>query len=405
MPVQNSRKTKPKRPLGTGSKKPAKVMLLIETSREYARGLLEGIAAWNHEHGPWSFNFQPLGLTQLPPDWLSQWDGDGILVRIDNKKMEKAVLATGLPAIDLRGALAHPEIHMIGVDNYKIAELAFRHLQEAGFRHFAFCGQPRRLNRFDDERCDFFSQFVKKAGSICSIFPADNIPQRGNRLENERIAISRWLQTLPIPTGLMACKDDRGLQVIDAARHIGRRIPDELAIISVDNDPYFCNMASPTMTSINTNSKQIGYYAAEMLSKMMKGGSVPKFILLPPGGVIKRMSTDALAIDDKEDAEILRLLRQQALGGLTVEQLIKQLDTSRSTIERVVKKYLNRTPKAEMLRIQIEHSKNLLRQTSISIPIVAAQSGFRSTTYFVAAFSKYVGISPIRFRKQKTPEV
>ena len=379
-----------------------KVVLLIESSREYARGLLRGIAAWNHKHGPWSFLFRPLGLTQLPTDWLARSDCDGILVRIDNKEMEKAVLRAGLPAIDLRGALANPEIHFIGVDNRKIADIGFHHLREAGFENYAFCGNPRHLNRFDDERCDYFQQFVKEADFPCFVFPADKVPKRGNRMENELHRIAEWLETLPIPTGLMACKDDRGIQVIDAARHIGRRVPDELAIISVDNDPYFCDMATPPMTSIATDSERIGYEAAAMLDRMMKGDkTVPKFTLIPPGEVIKRNSTDVLAIANHEDAQILQFLREKALAGLTVNEVINKFDISRSTLERLTKKYFKRTPKTEMLRIQIDHAKNLLKRTSLSVPIVALQSGFKSHRYFVFVFNQIVGMTPAHYRKQQ----
>jgi len=181
-------------------KKLPKVMLLIETSSAYARGLLEGIAEWNLEHGPWLFHFRPFGLTQLPSSWLRCWSGDGILVRIDNKAMEKAVLETGIPAIDLRGAIENPEIHFIGVDNYKIAKTAFEHLREAGFWNYAFCGFAPGLNRFDDERCDYFRKFAEEAGYECSVFPAQRVPKRGNQLENEHKAITQWLTTLPIPT-------------------------------------------------------------------------------------------------------------------------------------------------------------------------------------------------------------
>jgi LacI family transcriptional regulator len=377
-----------------------KVMLLIETSGAYARGLLEGIAEWNHEHGPWLFHFRPFGLTQLPPHSLRQWNGDGILVRIDNKAMEKAVLETGIPAIDLRGAVENPEIHFIGVDNYKIAEIAFGHLREAGFWNYAFCGYAPGLNRFDDERCAYFKKFVEEAGYECSVFPAKRIPTKGNRFENEHKAIAQWLETLPIPTGLMTCRDDRGLQILDAAMTIGRKVPEELAVVSVNNDPYFCNLSSPTMTSIDTNSKKIGYKAASMLSQMMAGKrNVPKFTLVSPGGIVKRTSTDALAIANREEAEILQFLKQQAIAGIRVKEITNSFDISRSTIERLVKKYFNRTPKEEMLRVQIEHAKSLLKRTTIPISAVASQSGFQSMTYFIATFKKVVGLSPAQFRK------
>lgn len=377
-----------------------KVALLIETSREYARGLLRGIAAWNHEHGPWTFQFQPLGLTQLPSDCLNSWNGDGLLVRIDHKEMEDAVLSCGKPAIDLRGALARPEIPFIGVDNRRIAEKGFLHLRETGVENFAFCGTVRNVNRFDDERRDFFRKFVEDAGYPCFDFPAEKISRRGNRIENELAAIAKWIQTLPVPTGLMACKDDQGIQVIDAARLVGRRIPDELAVLSVDNDPYFCDLSSPPMSSMETHSERIGYRAADMLQRLMNGQkNLPRFTLCPPGDVVKRRSSDVLAIQNRDDAKILRFLREQAIAGLSVNEVIENFDISRSTIERLVKKYFNRTPKEEMLRIQIEEAGNLLRRTDLSLARIAVQSGFRSVSYFIATFSRISGISPLKYRK------
>ena len=376
-------------------------MLLIETSREYARGLLEGIAKWNHEHGPWSFHFQPLGLTQLPPNWLRHWNGDGILVRVDNKAMEKAVLETGIPAIDLRGAIENPVIPLIGVDNQKIVEIAFNHLREAGFRNYAFCGYALGLNRFDDMRHLCFKQVVEDAGYKCFVFPAHNIPKRGNRLENDRIAIAKWLAMLPIPTGLMACQDERGLQVLDAAIYIGRKVPEELAVISVNNDPYVCNLSSPPMTSIDTNSKEIGYTAASVLDKMMAGNrNIPQFTFVAPGDIIKRTSTDILAFASQEESRILQFLKRHAIAGGTIKEITNSFDISRSTIERLVKKYFNRTPKEEMLRIQLDHAKSLLKRTTIPISVVASQSGFRSTAYFITTFKRTVGLSPSQYRKR-----
>ena len=104
------------------------VALLIETSREYARGLLRGVARYHQEHGPWSIFFEPHGLDDPPPTWLKTWQGDGILVRIDNRRMADAILKTGIPAVDVRGAFQDLGLPFIGVDNRPVAKLAFEHL-------------------------------------------------------------------------------------------------------------------------------------------------------------------------------------------------------------------------------------------------------------------------------------
>src|SRR5262249_6382303 len=119
------------------------VAVLIETSRAYGRGLLEGVARYVRTQGPWSIYFVPQGLGEPPPTWLRNWQGDGILARIDNRSMARAILATGLPAVDLRGRLANLGLPRVGVDNRAVTRLAFQHLQERGFHHYAFCGLAR----------------------------------------------------------------------------------------------------------------------------------------------------------------------------------------------------------------------------------------------------------------------
>ncbi|MDO5553165.1 MAG: XylR family transcriptional regulator [Planctomycetia bacterium] len=376
-----------------------KVALLIETSREYARGLLRGIALWNQKHGAFACEFQPYGLSELPTNWLKNWNGDGVLVRIDNKEMEEVVLASGLPAIDLRSSQPNPRVLVMGVDNVAIAHMAFEHLHDAGFVHYAFCGTRRHINVYDDQRREYFRELVEEAGLTCDDFPAERVSQRGKVRDNELHAIAKWLKTLPIPTAVMACKDDRGIQVLEAARLIGRKIPDELAILSVDNDPFFCNLADPSLTSIDTNSDHIGYEAAAQLYRMMQGETCHhRTILFPPREVVKRRSTDVLAISNRKEAEILGYLREMALAGLTVRDVAEHFDISISHLERLSKKYFNRTPKEEMFRVQIEEAKKLLKRTRLSLNHVAVQSGFRSVSYFMTTFKRVTGYSAMGWR-------
>ena len=106
---------------GTSMAKIPHIALLIETSREYGRGLLRGVARYHHERGPWSIYFEPHGLNDRPPSWLKNWRGDGILARIDDQRMADVILATALPAVDVRGPENLP-IPFVGLDNRPIRE-------------------------------------------------------------------------------------------------------------------------------------------------------------------------------------------------------------------------------------------------------------------------------------------
>src|SRR5688572_25591125 len=147
------------------------VALLIETSGSYGRGLLRGVARYNRERGRWSTYFQPHGLGAPPPPWLASWHGDGILARIDHKRLAKMLRATEVPVVNLRWAEFELPFPYVGLDNTKIAQLAAAHLMERGLRHFGFCGKCRGIHPGLDERGGEFRKIIEQAGFVCHEFP------------------------------------------------------------------------------------------------------------------------------------------------------------------------------------------------------------------------------------------
>lgn len=374
------------------------VALLVETSREYGRGLLQGIAHYVGERGPWSIYFRPMGLGEPPPPWLKQWRGDGILARIDNRKTANAVLETGLPTVDLRRALPELGLPHVGVANQAIVQLAAEHLLDRGFRHFGFCGTTRDL--FQRLRCRYFQEFVGRAGSSCRAFIAGRGAHRAEAWEQEQRQIAAWVAALPKPSGVMAGNDEGGLQVLDGCRRAGVAVPDEVAVVGVDNDEYLCRLADPPLTSVDVNPMQIGYQAAALLARMMAGQTAPKDpIEIEPRGIVTRRSTDVLAIDDHQVAAAVQFIREQACNSIGVNQVANRLAVSRSTLERRFKKLLGRTPKAEILRVQLNQAKTLLGRTNLPVASVAHKSGFNSLKYFSETFQRKLGMAPGVYRK------
>jgi LacI family transcriptional regulator len=375
------------------------VAVLIETSRAYGRGLLEGVARYIREHGPWSVYFKPQGLGEPPPAWLKHWQGDGILARIDDLRLARAVVATKLPAIDLRGRLPDLGLPRVGVDNAGITRLAFQHLRERGYRHFGFCGLRRGEHRHLDERCDDFVRLVEQAGLTCSVFPPAR--QRGSPpWEQQQQQMAHWLGELPRPVGIMACNDDRGLQLLDACRRARVAVPEQVAVISVDNDTILCNLATPPLTSIDVNPQRVGYEAAGLLDRLMRGTKPPRDgLFFDLGRVVPRQSTDVLALEDAELVKAMQFIRAHACEGILVDDVLGEVCLSRSVLERRFKKALGRTPKAEILSVQIELAKELLTETDLSLDQVAHKSGFQSAKYFSDIFHAKAGIRPAAFRQ------
>ena len=381
--------------------KPPRVAVLIETSREYGRGLLRGVARYICENGPWSVYFQPLGLESLPPPGLPNWRGDGILSRVNSRKAAEAVLDTGLPTIELRGALADLGLPFVGVDNRAVAKAGAKHLLERGLRHFAFCGAPHRENRFLDQRCDFFKHFIEEAGYRCNVFPAKRLRGRVSAWEAEQNRIAGWLSALPRPCGLMTCHDDRGRHVLDAALRCDLKVPDEVAVVSVDNDEHLCALSNPPLSSIDVNPVRIGYEAAKLLDRLMNGKRPSsEFVEIEPRGLIVRQSSDMIAVSDATVSAAARFIREHACEGLSVDQVLRHLDISRSTLEKRFKNLLGRTPKAVILHVQLERAKQLLRETRVALSAVAERSGFGSVQYFIDVFGRKVGLTPGTYREQ-----
>ncbi len=276
-----------------------RVAVLIETSRGYGRGLIRGIIQYCREHEGWEVFFKPQGLDELPPPWLKGWKGDGILARIAHRKMAEVILDTGLPAVDLRGALFDLGIPYVGPDNQRVAQVAITHLKERGLRHFAFCGLRRGENAHNDARCDYFVRLVEAAGFSCQVYQSFSLLRGSGAWDEGQSKLAEWVKSLPKPVGIMACSDDFGFEVLNACRLTGVCVPEQAAVIGVDNDEYLCTLSTPPMSSIDIDPQKIGYEAASLLDRIMTGKSARRRSrLIPPRSVITRQSTDVLATDD-----------------------------------------------------------------------------------------------------------
>jgi LacI family transcriptional regulator len=379
---------------------PLHVALLIETSLAYGRGLLRGVARYIHEHGPWSVYFRPQGLDAPSPRWLTRWRGDGILARINDRKMARAVLRTGLPAVDLRAAVPGLKLPGIGPDNRLIAQLVWRHFCDAGFEHFAFCGAPRGQNWFLDIRHDQFHQLVEQSGRECHAYQPRPSERGGAAWEQEQERLARWLRKMPKPIGIMACDDDHGLDVLDACLRAGLSVPDQVAVVGVNNDESLCNLSNPPLSSVDVNHERIGYEAAALLDRMMAGAEPPKEVReFPPRGLAVRQSSDVIGVDDEQVAAALRYIRAHAGEMIGVSHVANAVDVSRSKLERRFVKLLGRTPKQELLRVQLGRARELLTHTMLTIPTVARKAGFQSAGYFHDVFRRRVGCTPGDYRR------
>jgi LacI family transcriptional regulator len=373
------------------------VALLIETSNAYARGLLRGIRAYIREHRSWSIYVGEQRRGESAPMWLKKWHGDGIIARIESAAIADAVVASGLPAVDVSAARYVPELLYVETDDAAIARLAAEHLQQRGFRHYGYCGDPRF--NWSNWRQEHFQRQIAEAGFDCSVYRSSPRRRGIASWEQERGDIALWIRALPKPVGVMACYDIRGREVLDVCRQLGASVPDEVAVIGVDNDELLCDLADPPLSSVIPDTHRTGYEAARLLDLLMAGQSeLPRAHLIKPLGIVTRDSTDVLATDDSDLSAAVRFIRAHATHGIKVEDVLRAIPLSRRVLESRFQKLLGRTPHEEITRVQVERVKELLSETDLSLSAIAHRAGYRHVEYMSVAFKRETGQPPSTYR-------
>lgn len=386
-----------------------RVALLIETSRGYGRQFLRGVIRYGRLHGPWGFYITPGDLEQVLPR-MRRWGGTGIIARVETPQVARAILASKLPAVlvglSSQRVWRNPalrEFSRVYSDSVEAGRLAAEHLLERGFRHFAYVGLPGYV--WSQKREEGFCQRVRAAGLESHVYPlAADIRER-KPWEQEHRRLIRWLAELPRPIGLMACNDDRGRQVLEACRTAGIQVPEEIAVVGVDNDELFCELSDPPLSSVALNAEAAGYRAAAILHRLMSGERVPpQDIVAEALYVVTRRSSDVVATEDADLAAALKFLHDHAGEPITVDDVVAAVHLSRRTLELRFRHQLGRTIHEELERLRLQRAERLLLESDFPVPYVAEASGYRSENYFARVFRKKWGMTPHRFRREKRGE-
>lgn len=379
------------------------VALIVETSSTYGRDLLSGIVRFMRVHDEWSVFLEQRDLWKQPPTWLNDWHGDGIISRATTPKLLDAVATTGVPLVEVTDRRGDVDLPHVRSDDADIGRVGAEHLIERGFERFGFCGF--RGEAWSQRRETAFAETVQKSDQVkCERYNSTWHGRAARSWEDEQQAIVEWLESMTPPFAVMACNDIRGQHVIDACSKLDLVVPEQVAVIGVDNDELLCRVCSPPLSSVIPNAETVGFRAAEMLSRFMNGESPDdRFQLIEPIGVATRQSTDVVAIEDREVASALHYIRAHACRGLTVDEVVANCSVSRSTLERQVRKYLDRTPQEEIRHVQVNRVKELLLTTDLSAEKIAGFCGFEHPEYLHVVFKRVTGITPGEFRRVSQP--
>jgi LacI family transcriptional regulator len=379
-----------------------KIALLVETSRGFGREMLRGIARYAQLHGPWSFHITAGDFAQSVPK-MKQWGGHGIIARIPNERVARAILAANLPtiALGLTDEQMRPESPLsafseLSSDANEVSRMAAEHFLVRRFRHYAYVGMEDRA--WSTRREVTFQKCLNAEGFNAHVYPQPKRPQ--DRVwEREQSILAAWIRQLPKPVGLFACNDDRGREVLEACRLAELRVPEDVAVLGVDDDEVFCALANPPLSSVALNAETAGYRAAELLDGMMQGRiKKPRRIVVEALQVVTRRSTDVVAVEDPEVADALQFIHRRQGRDISVDNVVHEVAISRRNLEKRFRQTLGRTIIEEIQMTRLERAKRLLLETAYPIAKVAEISGFGSTGYFIQFFQRRVGKTPRKYR-------
>jgi LacI family transcriptional regulator len=365
----------------------------------YGRRILRGVRRYVHTHQSWSIFLEQRSLTSRPPQWLEDWDGDGIISRTTTKQLAETAARTSIPLIDLTDRFGTFGLPQVWSDDRAIAELGFEHLRERGFRRFGFCGFTRES--WSTRRLAEFSALVERQGETCRAYESPWYGKDAHPWETEQKRIMAWLGGLPKPIGIMTCNDIRGQHVLDACSRLDLAVPEEVAVIGVDDEEEICELCDPPLSSIVPNAELVGYKAAELLDRLMSGGKAEVLQqVVAPLGITTRQSTDVLAIDDPEVAAAVRYIREHACRGAIVEDVLEHVPVSRSILERRFRKALDCSPQGLIRRTQLKRVKQLLVDTDLPLVKISELAGFKHHEHMCTVFKREIGDSPGSYRRK-----
>ncbi|HEY2826735.1 MAG TPA: substrate-binding domain-containing protein [Pirellulales bacterium] len=375
------------------------IAMSVTHGLQFMERIIHGITDYAKQNAHWAFT-RPPEMFGTSMEWLEYWHGDGAFCAIYTPDEAKLVDRIGIPIVNLATHLSALRVPSITVDHYEIGELAARHLLEHNFRRFGYYG-PRGLH-YAELRRDGFCSVIAQAGGEVKMLEVQTVDDSSKqKLDDQQESLEQWLQALKPPVGILASADLRASMVLEACQKLRLRVPEDVTVAGVDNDPLVCDFCDPPLTSISRNDYQVGFEAARLLDQLMDGAPSPeKPIRIPPAGIVQRRSTDTISVEDPYVAEAIRFMREHVQEQFGVDEVLNQLPLSRRSLEYRFRACLGRSPYDYLNQIRVDQAKRLLSDPHrSSLTKIAIACGFGDLRRFRIVFQRLVAASPAEYRQ------
>lgn len=384
-----------------------RILLLVETSHEFGRSLMRGVFEYSYLYGPFAIHVWPDGLNQSTFG-IRELNVIGVIARISTPRMEQFLGQCGIPVVGISMsdeilAPGRPCASFVNIhdDPVEIGRKGAEYFLLNGFRHCAFVGDPFGSN-WSRAREKAFVETIADAGLTPYIYPSQI--QKKFNWEKDNAFLQSWLQQLPKPVGVLAAMDARGRHVIDVCLKTNIGVPEEVAVLGIDDDVLICELCIPTLSSIRLNSKLCGFQAAKAIHQMSQGKWNPrsgKSIPIVPLDIVERNSTNLQHCDDPLIKKAIRFIWLNSMNSIQVQDVVKHLDISRRTLEIRFKNALGHSVLQEISEVRCRQVQNLLIETDISVAEIAKLAGFSSDVNLRTFFLRMTGQRMKEFRDTK----
>ncbi|MBL4701654.1 MAG: substrate-binding domain-containing protein [Phycisphaeraceae bacterium] len=373
-----------------------RIGVLMPRADAHTRGIFCGITRYARPLRAWVFHMG-LADASIMTD-LRRWKPHGIIATLPNEKIENRFVKLGVPVVNCSSNITTPGGNRVITDNAAVGQLAAEHLLARGLKHMAYCGESKM--QASDDRARAFLEHVKMpVHQYVDQVVQSHVGEIGWRVSDQNDQLRQWLKNLPKPVGVLACHDPMAMVLVEICRQLDINVPGDVAILGVDDDAMLCEMAYPTLSSVQMAHERIGFEAARRLDQLMADPTLePTVQRISPMGVVARQSTDAMASDDSVVAAVLRYIHEHADEPIRVSDVVQQVTISRRSLEMRFEAAIGTSILHAIQMAHIDLARELLASTQLSIEQIALACGFNSRERFSAVYLQLAGQTPGRGR-------
>ena len=376
-----------------------RVLLLTDFSSGYSRNLLQGIVQYSKEHGPWVFYRMPLYYRELYGDdgvvqWAKKWKADAVIAQLENVDVNK-LSKLKIPIIIQNYKERADKVYNITGDYFKTGEMAAEFFLSRGFSNFAYYGSKDMI--WSRERADGFRSRIEARGY--SLSTLNNNFRRNERWSFNTVTLSQWLLSLPKPVALFACDDDYAARITETCKIYNISVPEEIAVLGVDNDELICNISDPPLSSIVLDVGTGGYQAAALLHRLMNREDLSASdIVIPPLRIELRQSTEKYVVANKYILQAIEFIRNNYDKTVSINDVMSKVPLSRRILEKRFKKEVGITIYQYLLQYRVDRFSELLIKTDKPLSELALMCGFDDYKNVARVFRKYKKMTPQQYR-------